>query len=325
MLDQIKIASPCSADWEQMKGTDRVRFCGECKKNVFNLSAMTRRDAEALLKQTKGKLCARWYRRADGTVLTEDLPVGLRGKVARERRRVSWAIAAALGFATAAFGQDAAVLSGKVRDVTDAVVPETTITVTNPKTGASRQVMTDSTGTFRLGSLAPGTYTVKAVRAGIGAFSQTDINVTPTTEATLDIVLQHGPWIDVIDDPVEQQLIISGRVTDASGAPVPDTTITVTDSKTGNPRTIKTDGVGKFRMGSLARGSYSIKAVASGFRQFSLGEVAVPGKGPRQFSLSDVVEIDTGETTVDIRLEISALMGDVVFVEKPKPWWRRLL
>jgi hypothetical protein len=47
MLDQIKIASPCSADWDRMEGTDRVRFCGECKKNVFNLSAMTRRDAEA--------------------------------------------------------------------------------------------------------------------------------------------------------------------------------------------------------------------------------------------------------------------------------------
>ena len=40
MLDQIKIASPCSADWERMEGTDRVRFCAECKKNVFNLSAI---------------------------------------------------------------------------------------------------------------------------------------------------------------------------------------------------------------------------------------------------------------------------------------------
>ena len=37
MLDKIKIASPCSADWEQMEGTDHVRFCAECKKNVFDL------------------------------------------------------------------------------------------------------------------------------------------------------------------------------------------------------------------------------------------------------------------------------------------------
>jgi hypothetical protein len=80
MLDQIKIASPCSADWEQMEGNNRVRFCSECKKNVFNLSAMTRRDAEALLQETNGNLCTRLFRRADGTVLTDDCPVGLRIK-----------------------------------------------------------------------------------------------------------------------------------------------------------------------------------------------------------------------------------------------------
>jgi hypothetical protein len=51
MLDQIKIASPCSATWEQMVGNDRVRFCAECKKKVFNLSAMTRRDADSNRKQ----------------------------------------------------------------------------------------------------------------------------------------------------------------------------------------------------------------------------------------------------------------------------------
>jgi hypothetical protein len=101
MLEQIKIASPCSADWDQMKGNDQLRFCGECKKNVFNLSAMTRRDAEALLKETNGTICVRLYRRSDGTTLTEDCPVGLRMKIARLKRRVAWAIAGAMGFAIA--------------------------------------------------------------------------------------------------------------------------------------------------------------------------------------------------------------------------------
>src|ERR1700688_662509 len=101
MLDQIRIASPCSADWEQMEGDERVRFCGECKKNVFNLSAMTRRDAEALLKETNGNICAQLYRRADGMVLTADCPEGLRLKAARLRRRVAWALAGGLGFSTA--------------------------------------------------------------------------------------------------------------------------------------------------------------------------------------------------------------------------------
>jgi hypothetical protein len=101
MLDQIKIAAPCTADWEQMQGTDRVRFCAECKKNVYNLSALSRRDAEALLKEKNGDMCARIYRRSDGTVLTEDCPVGFSMKIARARRRVGWAIAGAMGFGTA--------------------------------------------------------------------------------------------------------------------------------------------------------------------------------------------------------------------------------
>src|SRR5690348_11198318 len=46
LLDRIQIASPCEASWDAMNGDDRVRFCGLCEKNVYNLSAMTRDEAE---------------------------------------------------------------------------------------------------------------------------------------------------------------------------------------------------------------------------------------------------------------------------------------
>ncbi|HVQ55701.1 MAG TPA: PASTA domain-containing protein, partial [Pyrinomonadaceae bacterium] len=75
-LNNIKIASPCSADWEGMFGNERKRFCGDCKLNVYNLSGMTRTEAESLLEQAEGGLCVRYYRRADGTILTQDCPVG---------------------------------------------------------------------------------------------------------------------------------------------------------------------------------------------------------------------------------------------------------
>src|SRR5258708_12517759 len=39
---------------------------------------MTRREAEALLREKEGQLCARLYRRADGTILTSNCPAGLR-------------------------------------------------------------------------------------------------------------------------------------------------------------------------------------------------------------------------------------------------------
>ena len=77
-LDQIRVASPCHASWDDMRGDDRRRFCGQCHKHVHNLSGMSRDEAEALVHQTEGRMCARFFRRSDGTMLTQDCPVGLR-------------------------------------------------------------------------------------------------------------------------------------------------------------------------------------------------------------------------------------------------------
>lgn len=75
-LENIKIASPCSQDWNSMTGNDRQRFCGACELNVYNLSGMTRNEAERLIMSAEGRLCVRFFRRADGTVITQDCPVG---------------------------------------------------------------------------------------------------------------------------------------------------------------------------------------------------------------------------------------------------------
>jgi len=75
-LNNIRIASPCSANWDEMYGNDRMRHCGQCKLNVYNLSGMTRQEAEDLVTNAEGRLCVRFYRRTDGTVITENCPVG---------------------------------------------------------------------------------------------------------------------------------------------------------------------------------------------------------------------------------------------------------
>ena len=90
-LEKIRIASPCAADWNEMQGDERKRFCGECKLNVYNLSAMTKREAENLLINSEGRLCVRFYRRADGTILAQNCPVGW----AKVKQRVSKVTAAA--------------------------------------------------------------------------------------------------------------------------------------------------------------------------------------------------------------------------------------
>jgi hypothetical protein len=99
-LENVRIASPCSARWEDMYGDERLRFCGECKLNVYNLSDMTKYDAENLFRLAEGRLCVRYYQRPDGTILTKDCPVGW----ARVKERVSVFAAAVLSLAVSLFG-----------------------------------------------------------------------------------------------------------------------------------------------------------------------------------------------------------------------------
>ncbi len=87
LLERVAIASPCPADWNTMVGDDRVRFCAQCEKHVYNIASMTSEEAEAFLRGAGGEACLRLYRRADGTVLTSDCPVGVRRK--RRRRAVA--------------------------------------------------------------------------------------------------------------------------------------------------------------------------------------------------------------------------------------------
>ncbi|HEY9790878.1 MAG TPA: hypothetical protein V6D22_10795 [Candidatus Obscuribacterales bacterium] len=75
-VHDIRVARPCPADWDKMTGDERVRFCGQCKLNVYNISDMTTEEAEQLIIEKEGKLCVRMFRRKDGTLLNQDCPIG---------------------------------------------------------------------------------------------------------------------------------------------------------------------------------------------------------------------------------------------------------
>ena len=93
---KIAIASPCSKDWNQMKGTAQKRFCEGCKQHVYDLSAMPWDEVRALLDCDQPP-CVKFFQRADGTVLTADCPVGKERARRRLRQWVSAAAAAVLG------------------------------------------------------------------------------------------------------------------------------------------------------------------------------------------------------------------------------------
>ena len=90
-LNNVRVAAPCPADWDSMYGNERVRFCEQCQLNVYNLSEMSRAEAEELIGRAEGSLCVRYYRRTDGSILTQNCPVGLRG-LKRKLSRIATAI-----------------------------------------------------------------------------------------------------------------------------------------------------------------------------------------------------------------------------------------
>lgn len=116
LLDGVKIATPCQASWDDMIGDERVRFCGSCQKNVYNVVALTREEAEDVIRAHEGDVCMRLYQKKDGTILTADCPVGVKRK--RRRRLVAGALVAAGAGIAAVFGGATATM-GEIAETHD--------------------------------------------------------------------------------------------------------------------------------------------------------------------------------------------------------------
>ena len=94
-LDDLHIATPCRANWERMEKLDaegRARFCRTCEKKVYNVSLMSHDEAKALIVAHEGSLCVRLARRQDGTLVTNDCPVGQSRQLARGRFKTALAV-----------------------------------------------------------------------------------------------------------------------------------------------------------------------------------------------------------------------------------------
>ena len=157
-LDDIRIASPCSANWNDMYGNDRMRFCGDCKLNVYNLSGMSREDAENLVMNAEGRLCVRFYRRSDGMILTENCPVGWAKVKARAKVLVTAAfslIMTMLGgmFVVSLFSGRAEPLMGDIV-VRPTPTPEMHMTMGAVAIDANTQIKVDAEHEWEIGKSA---------------------------------------------------------------------------------------------------------------------------------------------------------------------------
>lgn len=101
-----------------------------------------------------------------------------------------------LVFAALLFAQGAAVaqtdsgkISGTVRDENGALVPGTTVTVTNDRTGEERTATSNADGYFSIPALKAATYTVTATTTGLGAKVQ-NVEVNVGKEVNLSVTLK---------------------------------------------------------------------------------------------------------------------------------------
>jgi len=89
---------------------------------------------------------------------------------------------------------------------------------------------------------------------------------------------------------------LTGIIRDASGAAIPEATITVTNKDTGAVRTEKSDASGFYRFTLIDRGSYRMQVERAGFKRF----------------VQETVQLQTGETTtIDIALTIGELAESI--------------
>jgi hypothetical protein len=93
----IRIALPCTYDWDAMSGDDRMRVCPGCAKYVYNLSAMTVDEAKLLVEQKQRELCVRFFRRHDGKIMTSDCARSLRRREGRRTLALAFAAVATVG------------------------------------------------------------------------------------------------------------------------------------------------------------------------------------------------------------------------------------
>jgi hypothetical protein len=94
---KLQVVAPCTEDWNQMLGGDDIRFCGKCRQNVYNLSALTESQAREL---TQGPVCVRFFHRGDGTVITRKCPPMMEAA----RRRLAALVAGVAGVLPLAAG-----------------------------------------------------------------------------------------------------------------------------------------------------------------------------------------------------------------------------
>src|SRR6202166_3851784 len=104
-------------------------------------------------------------------------------------------------------GETTSAIIGQVRDTTNAVVPDATVTITDPKTGLRRSAKTDEAGRFNFPQLKPGTYSVKVEVQGFEPRQNDNVVSGLGQKQTVDFTLKVARSNETVEVSSEAPLI----------------------------------------------------------------------------------------------------------------------
>ena len=210
-LKNLTIPSPCTSDWNSMKGNDLVRFCEHCDLSVHNLSQITRNQAQRLVARSNGRLCVRYYEDSMGRPLT--LPVKQRlHRIGRRASQIAAGAFSATLSVTNAIAQPSAnfqagnlspsaatetsarwslgsSIVGIVTDQNGAVIPGATISIWNDQLATALFTSTDTSGQFKIENLESGSYRLRIEAPGFEPAENIGVYLQSNSEARMDRTL----------------------------------------------------------------------------------------------------------------------------------------
>ena len=116
-----------------------------------------------------------------------------------------------LAWITAGSQTPTASLSGVVRDSNGAVVPQVKITLRNVVKGTVRATSTDGQGHYSLPAMEPGTYELRAERAGFSTELKSGVVLSVGGSAETDLVLRVGQVTEVVTVKDEAPLVETSK------------------------------------------------------------------------------------------------------------------
>jgi hypothetical protein len=203
VLDRIVHGNPCSENWETMPGDAWARRCAKCDQSVYNLSSLTRKEAERLLRDRGAEICTAFYRRPDGTLLTQRCPSSVRrawtqiaaglaaiGLVLPTPARAAYCPVSRVEIKSKPNESQKTFADVVVMDASGALMPEVAVTFERNQAAIRRQ--TDAKGRVADIRLDVGLYSLTTESVGFKTLKQEEIEIQEGRSYVFQVTLEIG-------------------------------------------------------------------------------------------------------------------------------------